>query len=376
LAQLDPADILSVRGHISMKGHHSGRRLSLLGVLALAALLVSACSGVSGNTSWPGLAASDTTAYLSFAQNVFAVDLKSGKELWRFPPKAQTGVNFYADPVPTADGQILVGGYNKILYELDASSGKPIWQSSVASDLYVSPVLDTAEGIFAPTADGNVFDLNPQDGTVLWKFSAQHGVWAQPVSDGSAIFVTSLDHHVYALSAATGKLIWSEDLGTALAGGATLSGNTLMVGTFDDRLVALDKGTGQVLWTAKAGGWVWGAPAVDSGTAFFGDLGGALHAVAVSDGHELWKIQPDGAIHGTPAVGQGMLYFGTEAGTVYAVSEKDGSILWQQTAGGNLYGHTLLVGDMVLVTSYGGQTPLYAFSAQNGSQLWSFLPAK
>jgi outer membrane protein assembly factor BamB len=376
LAQTNPADLLPRPARLPLRSRGPGNRYSLVRALALCALLLSACSGVTSNTSWPGLAATDTTAYLSSAANVFAVDLTSGKELWRFPSKAESGVTFYADPVPTAGGQIVVGGYNKVLYALDASSGKQVWQSTLASDLYVAPVLESPEAIYAPTADGSVFALNPQDGSLLWKFSAQHGIWAQPVSDGSTIYVTSLDHHAYALSATSGKLIWSKDLGAALAGGATLSGNALLLGTFDDRLVALDKGSGQVLWSAPAGGWVWGPAAVDGGSAFFGDLGGALHAVSVSDGRELWKIQPDGAIHGTPAISEGVVYFGTEAGTVYAVSEKDGSTIWQQSATGNLYGRTLLAGNLILVTSNGGQAPLYAFSAKNGAPLWSFVPAK
>src|SRR4030067_244054 len=62
----------------------AGRRL---------AVLLSACSGALPSTSWPGLSASATTAYLADGQYTFAIDLQNGTLRWRYPDKAAAGAS-------------------------------------------------------------------------------------------------------------------------------------------------------------------------------------------------------------------------------------------------------------------------------------------
>ena len=86
------------------------KRLILISLLVLGSLILSACTsgrGVSNN--WHGVAADAERAYVSNGSFVYAVDLKNGKEVWHYPDKADAKIVFFATPVLTADGQLLIG---------------------------------------------------------------------------------------------------------------------------------------------------------------------------------------------------------------------------------------------------------------------------
>ena len=79
-------------------------------VIALAAIMLSSCTGRTGFTnSWPGLSTDGETAYLASGSYVYAIDLSSGKELWRYPAKADSKLQFITQPVIAPDGTVIVG---------------------------------------------------------------------------------------------------------------------------------------------------------------------------------------------------------------------------------------------------------------------------
>jgi outer membrane protein assembly factor BamB len=79
-------------------------------VAIFAAILLSSCTGRAGlNNSWPGLATDGETAYLASGQYVYAIDLSNGKEIWRYPEKGGTSIQFVAQPVIAPDGTVVIG---------------------------------------------------------------------------------------------------------------------------------------------------------------------------------------------------------------------------------------------------------------------------
>ena len=77
------------------------KRLMLFILFALGALTLSACSGAPAANNWSGLAADAEYAYLASGPFIYAVDLQTGKEAWRYPDKADGKLLFYATPVLT-----------------------------------------------------------------------------------------------------------------------------------------------------------------------------------------------------------------------------------------------------------------------------------
>jgi outer membrane protein assembly factor BamB len=78
-------------------------------VIALAAILLSGCTGQGLTNSWPGLASDDETVYLASGQYLYAINLNDGNEIWRYPAKGSNSMQFIAQPVIAPDGTVIIG---------------------------------------------------------------------------------------------------------------------------------------------------------------------------------------------------------------------------------------------------------------------------
>jgi outer membrane protein assembly factor BamB len=354
----------------------------LLTILLISAAL-SACAGGAGTaTSWPGLTVDQDTAYLAYNQHVFAIDVETGVEIWRFPAEADNKITFFAPPALTPDGQLLAGGYNNVLYSLDPVTGRENWNFSGAKNRYVGSPLAAEQGIFAPNADDNLYALDTS-GKLRWSYKTRGPQWAAPAQDPGCecVYLPSMDHHLYSLDAQSGSLNWqTEELGGSLVGTPAYSesdgapGGVLYVGTFDSKMLAVEAGSGKVIWSAPTSGWVWSGPALKDGTLYFGDLKGTVYAMSAADGAILWQQTPDGPVTQSPLVTDDSVYFTTEAGTVYAY-DLEGNSRWNQTIGGKLYASPVTAKDLILAAPVGTDSPLVALDLE-GAQKWAFTPEK
>ena len=101
--------------------------LFILVFIGIAVTLSACAGGVTTATSWPGLTVDDQYAYVAYNTQVYAVDLINGSERWRYPAEPDNKITFYADPSLSQDGQLIVGGYDFVLYSLIVSSMARIW---------------------------------------------------------------------------------------------------------------------------------------------------------------------------------------------------------------------------------------------------------
>jgi len=370
----------------------NSRLILLFSTLFIVSSLLSACAGGAGvATSWPGLTVdpSQKVAYLADAQYVYAVDLTTGAEKWRFPTKGDPKVTYYAPPSLTSDGQLIAGDYNKVLHSLDPLTGVETagkqWPFTQGTDRYIGSSLVTDQTIYAPNENNYLYALD-HSGNLLWPFETQAALWAPPVTDGKYLYLAAMDHNVYKLEAASGKQVWSsEDVGGAMVGTPALSSDgVLYVGTFNSELVALNSQNGKVLWKAPAAGWVWASPLLLGDTLYFGDLNGTMHALGL-DGKVKWSVQPDSATSHRAIVDKALvvndtLYFSSETGTLFALDITNGNTRWSKPIGGKLYTGPAAAKDLILVAPMGlstdkGNTLLVALDS-SGNQKWTFVPAK
>jgi len=313
-------------------------RLAISFLLTLLALVLSACSGSSraSSTSWPGLAADSETAYLANGTSVLAIRLKDGQELWSFPDKASAKWSFFANPVFTSDGQILVGssGSEHTLFRLDPQTGKESWSFSGAGDHWVASPLVVGDMVYAPNGDGTlyVFDLTIDgEDKLAWKIDLGGKLWSQPAADGERVYVASLDHHVHAVDIATHKLDWVVGLDGANTGAPLAANGLLYVGSFGSNFEGLNTSDGSVAWTVPTKNWVWGSSMIDGKNLYFADLSGFFYSVDANTGKLLSDpIQPDGAILASPVLFNGRIILVTEnlqtnESSVFAIGS-DGSI--------------------------------------------------
>jgi outer membrane protein assembly factor BamB len=147
------------------------KRFFLLTLILLLGGLLSACSGATAASSWPGLSTDQNTAYLAYNQEVYAVNVADGNltEQWRFPNPVNNKISFYAPPAMSANKQLLAGGFDHILYSLNSDNGSQVWAFAEAKDRYIAAPLVTDKAIFAPNADWNLYALD-LNGKLLWTF--------------------------------------------------------------------------------------------------------------------------------------------------------------------------------------------------------------
>jgi len=354
-------------------------KITIFLTILFLALLLSGCAGQSSTVAsgWASLTSDDETAYVSFNTQVYAISLANGTERWHFPAEPDAKISFYAAPALTADGDLIVGGYDSILYQVDTQTGQGTAFFDGAEGRYIGAPLVASDLVLAPSADHTLYALD-MAGQPVWQYETEEPLWAQPATDPACncIYLTSMDHKVYAFELETGRLIWSStDLGGSIVGTPAVSADKVVyVGTFANELVALEAATGRELWRFTANDWVWAGPAVNEDTLYFGDISGSFFALDRQSGEVIWQIQPDGAIVSTPLVTEDGIYFTTEDGSLVAVTP-EGAIRWNQSLETSLHAGPVAAGDTILVATSNPENLLIAVDS-NGVRKWSFKLTK
>lgn len=356
------------------------KRLKLISFVLLGAILLSACaSSASTVSSWPGLTADSTNAYLADGNNVYAVRLTDGVKVWQYPASAGTP-KFFATPVLTPDGQLLIGsaGTDEALYSLDPATGKEKWAAPFtgAKDKWLASPLVVGDMIYAPNNDGTLYVLKLATGEFQWSLPIGHSLWAAPVSNGKLVFVTSLDHFLYAVDPQSHKIAWKVDLGGSVPGSPAISvdGSMLYIGGFKNKLSAISTADGSMHWTADTKDWVWDAPTLDGGTVYAADISGNIYSFGAPNGKNAWPdIQPDGPITASPVVlSDGTVVVVTESGLAYAFDRVSGKAWGVGTnIGGKIYTTPVISGNLILVAPLGADSLLAALN-NSGNVVWKF----
>jgi outer membrane protein assembly factor BamB len=371
---------------MSIYSRHHLKPFWAISILLFLSVLLSACSGGALTASgWPGVSIEGETVYVAYGLAVYAFDINTGRELWRFPSEPDRSTSFYAVPALEGEDLVVVGGYDNQIYALDMN-GNPVWAQPFdqAEDRYIGAPIIAEDVILAPSADGRLFALELESGRPAWStpFQANESpgpLWSAPVVAADKIYLASLDHHLYAIELATGREIWrTDDLGAAISDSPTLTDGLILVGTFGEELIAVDPQSGNTVWTFVTSGWVWSNPAVGNGAAYFGDTAGIAYAVDVSSGREIWQKTINGAIAATPAYEAGRVYFVTESGTVHAADATNGKALWPTdvSLNGKLLSDPLLSGDSLILGTSSEDCLIVSIATESGANRCLFQPSQ
>jgi outer membrane protein assembly factor BamB len=366
------------------------KKFTIVIMILLGTALLSACGGgAARGVTWAGLTADETTAYLADGPFVYAIDVRDGKELWRYPSEKNrdNDLAFYAAPAVTADGLVIVGsaGTNGSLIALDpqdlnsqTKAPAEVWRFTGAKDHWRAAPLVVEDKLFAVNSDGNLYVLDLQDGQSAKEATIINlggRLWSQPTTDGERVYVTSLDHSVIAVDANTYEVVWHEDLAGAVPGSAVLSEDgSLYVGSLSSGLEKFDPATGAHESVVDAENWVWSTPSLDGDTLYFSDVDGNFYSYNVSTGKLNWTVKPDGPVTASPLIQEDHVLLATESGSVFAV-DRDGQVLWSEEIGGKIYTSPVAAGDVILVAPLETEFYLTALD-QTGRRVWTFPPAE
>jgi outer membrane protein assembly factor BamB len=215
---------------------------------------------------------------------LFAVDAKTGKQLWQFEGGKDKGIHIDAAPAVSGN-RVFVGSglYSFVAVCLDAEGGKELWRTDLKLRAFAAPlvlgkfvyygvgtgnmVADTANY----TEEGEVKDREPagavvcletETGKEVWRFDLPRSVHTALAGDAFSIYACSRDGFVYAIDRKSGKLRWKTGIGGAITAPpavATAGGMPVAVYAVgrEGLAVCLNPHTGKPAWQKQLPGFHW-----------------------------------------------------------------------------------------------------------------------
>lgn len=279
---------------------------------------------------------------------VYAVDVASGKEIWRFETSGQVS------GTPTvAEGRVYFGhqGGDKLFYAVDAKTGQLVWSKPLG---WVWVGAGYSRGrVFVGTVEGDILCLRAATGEIIWKRETTGGIYPAPAIDGAKLYTGAWGGHYFGLDQETGEIRWAYYIPAGAAGEAQRnvispdSGAPVLVG---DRLFAavgasafaLDTKTGRKIWEHPfTGPRPNVTPATDGKQLIVSvkydvngcNLGSRLVSLDIETGKKLWEFRPGGGLPGA-VIARDKICFGSSSDVFFrciTAKAEEGSVpklLW------------------------------------------------
>jgi outer membrane protein assembly factor BamB len=295
---------------------------------------------------------------------LYAVHRDSGTLIWKF----EAGSGITSSPA-VADGAVYFTSYDSNTYALDAATGKLKWKFQTDGerryagkhlhgsqpigeampdpfDYFLSSPVVWQGNVYFGSGDGNIYALNKDTGTLVWKVKTGDVVHASPAISNGILFVGSWDSYFYAIDAAHGEIKWrfktGEDPTThnqvGIQSSAVVADNTVYFGCRDSHLYAVDATTGKQKWAFDTkGSWVIGSPAYREGKVYFATSDTALlHVVDAATGAPVFSLKFKWPMFSSPAIAGNTLYIGSHEGKLAAVDLTTQSPAWTFQTDGSL----------------------------------------
>ncbi len=349
-----------------------------------------------------GLVVQDGKVFGATASAAFALDEKTGKQLWsttlvrnevegiNLAPGFDEGI-VYASTVPTNAESLYQPGGVGTLWALDAKTGKKLWHfDTVPKNLWGHPDINSGGGVwYTPAFDGkgsmyfgvgnpapfpgaeghpwgssrpgpdlytdSIVKLNAKTGKMDWYFQLNpHDLYDWDLQ-GPPILIDSGGRElvvaagkvgfVIALDAKSGKLVWKRAVGKH--NGHDEDGEIAMRGEFSKLKTPFE------IYPGNLGGVI--APMSTDGEHVFVPV--VNHPVTLASGTEIEEASAE------------------NAGELVALNVKNGSLAWKHEFPlAPAYGATTVSNDVVFATTYDGK--IHGYETKSGRQVWQEeLPA-
>src|ERR1700677_2976758 len=169
----------------------------------------------------------DTVYVGNFDEHLYALDLATGKERWKY--KAGDAIKA---PVSASekDGAVYVGDDGGKFHCVDAKTGKARWTFATEGEIAGGANFD-GERVLIGSHDSTLYCLAKKDGSVVWKFKTQGPVNGSPVVAGKQTFGAGCDGDLHILDLRNGNELATIALEGQAAATAAVIGDKLYVGT-------------------------------------------------------------------------------------------------------------------------------------------------
>lgn len=318
----------------------------------------------------------DSTAFVSSQDNaIYAVDVETGKERWRFT--RDTDVTDSGDRKCTpavVDGVVVAEGSGGHLYGLDVDTGDPEWL--FRRNIGASPVTPTVlDGTIYTENEGEILAIDAKSGSIQWVRNDLRSLTV-PAVKGEFVYVgdsglVTETARIYALDATSGETLWSIE-GPSIPGSVVAESLYAARKTDGNRdmldgppsLYRINRATGEIQWERQLPTQPDSVqpPTVADDKIFVVLDSGEIEAYNISDGGQEWRtVTTAKYITGNPVVVDGHVYFGSSAG-VHCHRVSDGARQWSYPLDASVYTPTVLDNALLVGTNEG---MIHAFRERN-----------
>lgn len=191
-----------------------------------------------------GLVYFGTNDLADYYGSVYALDARTGEELWRFDPENGT-----CSSPAVVKGILYIGSDDRSVYALDATTGEKLWRFEAHTKFRSSPTVTggvayIGSGVsYIGSGEGYVHALDTATGDELWRFRVGDWIdYSSPAVLDGVVYIGSTDGYVYAIT--------EEALPTAPPSEATEAALTEAVITYERALARSDLATAYALESA------------------------------------------------------------------------------------------------------------------------------
>ena len=296
----------------------------------------------------------DGVVYLgSLYGNFYALELKTGKVLWKFYVKLG-----FSAPAAVSGGRVFVGDGGGFFHALDAKTGEELWNKDVIGTMNAAPGFYEDRVLFT-VESGELFCLDVKTGKEIWKYESTDQLHCGVTLLADTILLGSCDRSLQVVDAKTGELLKRLDVdaqtgatvavneaGCAFLGtmgsevlgfspeyeilwrympedrrgefrsNAAATKERVFIGGRNRCLTCLDAKTGEELWTFPTRRGIDTSPVVIGDRVLFHAMEGKIFLLDAADGKEVWSYETGGSLMASPAVADGAFITATGQGEV------------------------------------------------------------
>ena len=281
---------------------------------------------------------------------LYKLERDSGAEQWRAKidngsePRIPTNQektrwDRYGSSVVADKKCLYIASRDKNLYALDIKSGRELWRVAAGDIMTATPALHGGNVIYA-AFDGKVSAVSAKDGAPRWTYDSKLAIAGDVVIAGDRVLVGSRSYDLIALDATTGKELWKHYYWFSwIESPPVVRDGVIYTGSSDaTNVYAINLADGSLRWKTAVPGWAWQRTAVTddlviAGTAgvgvFPGSRSGSLLALDRANGAIRWmyldppseeivKARKGWGFGASPVIAGGVVYAADLNGKVYA----------------------------------------------------------